>query len=282
MGITHSKNFVYAILSSLGLLVNALADDGSAHVLQSNSKWSDVLPAQCLKGVGAWSTSNTYFATGQSIAVDSLGQVKGREKEEMIAQEDAKHRILLLAAATQVSKFDEEFFIVEGKMKNSEVAAVYRLPPKDSLYVVLTVPKEDMTVKTTLNTTRARDRARLLFAAGSFADAARIFSKLTELGAQDADTVAFAKAASAEVNLQAGAQGEARREALKFLGEFHQGHDNPEAALKAYHRLYQDETDPERELLEKLAALAEATHRPNNAETFRKEITRRWPPKSKP
>ncbi len=269
----------YCMMGLVCLLGAFQADSLNAadiKVLQANERLKTQLPPAAMEGTGAWAVGDAYIATGQSIAINSLTASKGRLYEEQFAKDDAKRRVLVLAAHDQVPNFDPEFFDVEGEVIGSETVLVYRLPPSESLFVVMVAGKGDVWVKAKLETAKGLARAHAFFNGESYSEAARLFAKLTELGAQDAETEAFAKAASAEVNLQAGINGKPRRDSLKYLGEFYRKHENSEASLRAFYQLYKDQKPAERWLLEKLETLSAETHRPNNAAAFRKEISQRW------
>lgn len=243
-------------------------------ILSKNGDLASKLPAEAWKGPGAWQVQGLRIATGHSTAVDALGVTKGREIEEKAALDDARHQLLAAALPEQ----DRDFFDLKGEVKAARTAAVYRLPGRQGLFAVLVAQEKDVQAQAVLNAPRARSQAKALMAAGEFARAAKLLGRLTELGVQDAETLDDARAASAEVNLRAGVQGQTASTAWDFLGDYYERHNDLENSLKARHQLYLMTKQPERSLLEKLADLSTRTHRPNSAASFQQEILRRWPP----
>jgi len=243
-------------------------------ILAKNADLSARLPADAWNGPGAWSVDELRIATGHTTEVDALGSARGREMEEKAALEDAKRRLLFSA----LPETDREFFDITGEVKAAQTAAIYRLTGRQGLFAVLVAQASDVHAQTQLNADRARNQAKVLMKAGDFAAAARLLSRLTELGVQDKDTLDHAQAASAKVNLSKGIKGEAAAAALAFLSGYYERQDDLEASLKACHQLYLETAEPSRSLLEKLVDLSARTHRPNNAAAFHNEILQRWPP----
>lgn len=251
-------------------------------ILQQHQALAATLPLDAWAGPGVWCQDGWLVATGQSASIDALGAAKGRGKEEEIALEDAKRRLLIASAQSRYPDFDESLYMLLGDVENIRTAAVYRLPPSGNLFLVVVAQASSIRTEVKPDLVKGGKSARSLFAMGEFVQAAKLFSKLTELGAQDRETVAYAKAASAEVNLRAGAQGVNAENALKLLGEFYESKGDLEASLKVLHQLYLRVEKPEKWLVEKLADLSLQTHRPNSAAAFKKELITRWPPPVKP
>lgn len=235
-------------------------------------------PADAFGGAGCWMTGDRYIATGHSISIDSLGPAKGKRTEREFAEEDARSRIAAEVARRQEPIFDPESHDVTAQMSGFQTAATYRLAGRDGLFLVGLVSRKDVHVRVSFDATKARRNAKSAFAAGDFSRAARLFSALTQHDVGNAETTAFARAASAHVNLAAGVKGESRTEALKTLSDFYFTHGDAEQALRLSYDLYRESETPDRPLLERLAELSSLTHRETNAEAFRKEIRLRWPP----
>ena len=173
--------------------------------------------------------------------------------------------------------FDSESHELDEEMSGFQTAATYRLPGRDGLFLVGLVGQKDLRVRVSFDASKTRRNAKNAFGVGDFPRAARLFSALTQHEVQDPETTAFARAACAHVNLNAGVQGESRTEALKTLADFYIKRGDAEQALRFTYDLYRETETPDRALLERLVELSSRTHRDSNAEEFRKEINQRWP-----
>jgi hypothetical protein len=258
----------------LAVPVTAYAD---SHILKRDPELAKLIPHEALEGPGAWESDVWLVATGQSIRIDSLGETKGRRTEAEFAEDDAKLRLARLAAALNDASFDPEMYELQADMKGVRVAATYRLDGRDTLFLTLVGRRANVHVKLLFSPDRARKFAQGLYTAGDWKGAAKAFAALNSHGIQDAETTAWARAASARVNLEAGVIGDSKLSAWKTLAVFHDERKQWDTSLKFYHQIYIETDSPDRPLCEKLANLAELTDRPNNAEAFRKEIQRRWP-----
>lgn len=264
------------------LLIGCAAAHADTQVLKRDPELSKLIPQEALQGPGAWEIGGRLVATGQCIEIDSLGKAKGRRTETEFAEDDAKLRLARLAATTKDASFNPEMFDLQMEMRGVRVAATYHLDRLQTLFLVAVAEKKDVEVKLSFSPVRARRHAQLLFVSGDWKEAAKIFSVLNSHGIEDAETIAWARAASAHVNLDAGVVGDSKVGALKTLAAFHEERKQWDSSLKFYHLLYTETDSPNRALLEKLVKLAKLTQRPNNAESFQKEIQRRWPQDSKP
>ncbi len=160
--------------------------------------------------------------------------------------------------------------------------ATYRLPGRDGLFLIALAKTSEINVQVSFAPAKARAHGIALFGAQKYADASAIFAMLSTRGVQDAETLSWARAASAYVNLDAGFKGGTRTRALETLAVFHEKREQWDDCMKFYYQLYESTDSPDRELLEKLATVADRTHRSSNATAFRKEIERRWPHLEKP
>ncbi|MCB1279051.1 hypothetical protein [Prosthecobacter sp.] len=264
--------------SLVGLILSVVFAWASPELLQQDNDLVSLLPREAWDGPGTWTAQELCIATGHSTDIDALGKAKGRHIEEKIASDDARRRLLF----STLPEGDRELFDITGELTAARTAAIYRLPGRSGLFVVVVVPKRELKVKPVLNAARGRSRAIALMKAGDVETAARVLSRLTELGVQDPETLDHARAASAEINLRKSVKGATERSAWAFLGGYYERHGDLEASLKAWHQLYLLLPEPDRTLLEKLADLSKRTHRANNADAFHQEILRRWPPPSHP
>lgn len=267
----------YAVFATVSAPL-ALAEP---EVIEREAELVALAPAAAWEGVGGWDAPGYWIATGHSITIDSLGVAKGKRTEREIAADDARTQLAKAAAAKEVRDFDPELFDVDAELRGLRTAAVFRLPHREGLFLIAVVPKNEMHVRATFAPVKARQHAIALFGGEDFVGASRAFSVLTTRGVQDPETIAFARAASARVNLAAGASGESRRQFLETLARFHETRSEWEAGLQCWNDLYRETEQPDRPLLERLAALADRTHRPNSAAAFRREIERRWPSSEK-
>jgi hypothetical protein len=274
MGMPRIPSMVLFVAFSLG--------GYGADILTSDKELAALLPHEAYEGVGSWANGGYLIATGHTIPIDALGDAKGRRTEKEFSEEDAKRRLILKAAAEKTPDVNEQMFDVVGDMTGFRVAASYQNKGTPGLFTVAVVEKKNIKIEVNFNTKKAREFAFHLFQASQFKEAAEAFSVLTQRGVQDAETVAYARAASWQVNLDSGVRGNGRTEALSALGSFYEEHDNLEAALQRYYALYKEIEKPERSFLEKLAGLCERTHRQETAERFRAEILRRFAPPENP
>jgi hypothetical protein len=251
-------------------------------VLEQQPELSPRAPTPAWEGAGGWKSGDSWFATGHSINIDALGEAKSKRTEREAAEDDARRQLGLAAAAVEAPDFDPAMFDAEAEISGVRTAAVYRLPGREGVFLIACAPKDGVRVKTTFSPGKACAHALALFAAGEFAAASQAFSTLTQRGIQDPETLAYARAASARVNLKAGIKGETQLKALETLARFHEERDQWEQSLICWHQIYRETSEPDRPLLEKLAALSVRTHRPNNAASFRQEIERRWPASTPP
>jgi len=219
-------------------------------------------------------------ATGHSIDVDSLSPGKDQRTELQIAEEDARRSIALQAAMAVHPDVDEDSYDLNANIAGFHTAATYKLDKRTGLFLIGIVKKEGVRVEIVFNPKKARIKAIASFDASQFKEAAKRLAVLTGRGVQDAETVAYARAASWHVNLDAGVTGDARTAALNGLGHFYLDRGEYEPSIRMFYQLYDvgpDSPAPSRELLQTLVDLARKTHRDGTASKFQAEIDRRWP-----
>ena len=137
--------------------------------------------------------------------------------------------------------------------------------------------KGDVRVEVQFNPKKARSTAFGLFDSGQFSAAASRLGDLTRSGIQDPETMAYARAASWQVNIQAGVRGAPRIEALKGLGQFYLEQDNYEPSIHLFYDLYQETQKPDRPLLETLIQLCYKTNRRETGDKIKQELEKRYP-----
>ena len=279
---TQNGIFGAVQISSIASVVLLHAAFAAPEIVSRDPELGTLVPAEAYEHVGCWEFGDKLVATGYSSSVDSLPPGKARETETEFAEVDAKGRIVSEVARAQEPGFDAETHTVSAEISGFQVAATYKLPDRDGFFLVGIVKRDAVHVRTVFDLKRARGNALAAFEAGDYVRAARLFAALTQHGAEDRDTAAFASASSAHVNLAAGVTGSARTEALRRVADFHFQRGDDEKALDFSYQLYREDPLPERPLLERLAELSQRTHHLNNATAFRKEIASRWPNFSKP
>lgn len=251
-------------------------------VLSKEPVLAALVPTKAFEGVGSWSSSGYYIATGYSVSVESLGTEKGKVIEEMIAEKDAKALIVREAALRKNPQFDEESYTCQADISGFRIAATYKLEGRDGLFVVGVAPEDAVSVNIVFDEGSARRNALVAFNAGDYSHAGRLLAGLTERGIQDPEIIALARAAGAGVNCVSGITGATRMAALRILADFYFEKGDAEEAVQFYFRLYRESNDPDRVVLERLAELCAQTHRDDNAKAFRKEVSRLWPESVKP
>jgi len=249
----------------------------SADLATRNDALLQLAPAEALQGIGSWTKDDYWIATGYSEEVDSLGKSKGNRTERDFAEEETKALILKRAAISQYADYDDGSYDLKGEISGFQTAATYRITGKDGLYLVGVAKKSGVQVDVVFNPKKARLTAIALFEMGKYHDAAARFASLTQRGIQDAETMAFARAASWHVNLDSGIKGGPRLEALDGLGQFYLEQRDYEASLRHFYDLYVETERPSRQLLDTLVLLCEKTFRGETAANFRNEISRGWP-----
>jgi len=249
----------------------------AATILTRDPAVANLLPREAFEGVGAWDVGRYVIATGHSIRVDSLGVEKGKRTEQNIAEDDCKTRIIAVIARSQTEDFDPEMFDLAADISGFQIAATYRMEGRDGFFLVGLAERCKIKAGPVFNPKKARAFAFNLFHAERFKDAATRFAILTQRDVQDAETVAFARAASWHVNLEAGMRGDARRLALQGLGKFYYDRQDYERSVKYFYDLYKETDAPSRELLATLVTLCEKTRRENSAKAFLRELNDRYP-----
>jgi hypothetical protein len=260
----------------LGLLTTPAA--AGVIILSRDPTLSARAPKDAWDGPGCWADSDRYFVTGHSTSLDSLGEAKGDRYERDFAEQDAKRRLAVKIAQEKDPQFTEDSYDLDVEMSGFQTVATYRLQGQDGLFLIGMVKRDDAVVHASFNVEKTRTRGRAAFKVGDFVRAARLFAALTQHGAQDGETVKYARAASAHLNLAAGVTKATRLEALHDLAAFYDGQGDAEMALQFEYQIYRELESPDRALLERLARLCAVTHRDDNAADFRNEIERRWPP----
>ena len=248
-----------------------------ADVLSRDDALAKLVPAEAYRGIGSWEIGNFWIAVGHSTEIDSLAKNKAKRVERDFAEADSKTLLLSRAALTKDAEYDASYYDVKGEIAGFQTAATYRLEGKSDLYLIGLAKKSDVQVEVVFNARKARLSAIAIFEAGKYREAARRFATLTQRGIQDAETIAFARAASWHVNLDSGVKAESRIEALDELGQFYLNQRNYEASLAHFYDLYLETEKPSRQLLDTLVTVCEKTRRSETAAKFQKEINRRWP-----
>ena len=261
------------------LVLGLLATPATAGViiLSRDPVLSPGAPKDAWDGPGCWADNDHYFVTGHSTSVESLGEAKGQRYERDFAEKDAKRRLAGKVAQEKDPQFAEDSYDLDAEITGFQTVATYRLEGREGLFLVGVVKKDDVSFQAKFNIEKTCTRARAAFDSGDFSQAARLFAALTQHGVQDAETVRYARAASAHLNLEAGVTNETRLEALRELADFYDSRGDAEMALRFSYQIYRETEPPDRALLETLARLCAVTHRDHSAADFRNEIERRWP-----
>lgn len=234
-------------------------------------------PEEAWRAPGAWKVGDYWVGTGITDRTKVLSNADGRLLDREFAELDARARILAAAAREDDPRFAREFFELDGRVSQEVFAGSYSFGADGPLHVILIAPQNGVTYTSRFNPALARTIAQRCYRAGDWAEASRIFALLTANNVQDEDTMAWARASAARVNLEAGVRGETKLLNLGLLAEFHESQKEWEEALKLRHQVYLETEEPSREALEKLAQLADCTHRSQMARALNAEITRRWP-----
>lgn len=262
------------------ILVFSLASCADAKILSQDPTFEKVVPPEAYKDVGAWAAGDYWVASGHSIDVGSLGSDKDDRTELRIGEEDARRRIVLQAAMENHPEVTEDSYDLEADITGFHSAATYKLENRAGVFLIGIAKKSGVRVRVVFNAKKARIKAIELFDAKQFKEAAARLSVLTTRGIQDDETVAYAKAASWHVNLDAGVTGDSRTEALNGLGQFYSNRGDYESSIRLFYKLYDEVPDsgsPSHELLRTLVNLSRKTHREDTAIKFEAEIQRRWP-----
>ena len=138
------------------LLLGSVVAHADSHFLKSDAALIRLIPREALEGPGSWESDGWLVATGQCIQIDSLGEAKGLRTEAEFAEDDAKLRLMRLAAALNDASFDPEMYELHADMKGVRVAATYRLDGRDSLFLTVVARKTDIQVKPSFVPDRAR------------------------------------------------------------------------------------------------------------------------------
>ena len=268
---------IRGLSGALLLLAGTGALSQGANTLSSDPALTNLVPEEAYAGVGAWPSGGYWVATGYCSEIDALGPGRGKRTEKEWAQEDAKSRVLKRAAVEKVPDYDEGAYDLEAQVSGFRAAAAYKLAGKDGLFLIGLVKKGDVHIEVQFNPKKARSTAFGLFDSGQFSAAASRLGDLTRRGIQDPETMAYARAASWQVNIQAGVRGAPRIEALKGLGQFYLERDNYEPSIHLFYDLYQETEKPDRQLLETLIQLCYKTTRRETGDKLRQELEKRYP-----
>jgi hypothetical protein len=244
-------------------------------ILSRDPVLSAPAPDEAWNGPGCWADNDRYYVTGHSTSAESLGEAKGGHYERDFAEQDAKRRLAVKVAEEKDPQYTEDSYDLDVEMARFQTVATYRLDGFDGLFLIGMVKKNEVIVHARFNVEKIRTRARAAFEVGDFGRAGRLFAGLTQHGVQDAETLKYARAASAHLNLAAGVTKETRLEALRQLADFYDGRGDAEMALRFSYQIYRESEFPDRVLLERLARLCALTHRDHNAADFHNEIERR-------
>jgi len=268
---------IRGLLGALLVLAGTGALSEGANMLSSDPALTNLVPVEAYAGVGAWPSGGYWVAAGYCSEIDALGPAKGKRSEKEWAEEDAKSRVLKRAAIDKVPDYDEGAYDLEAKLSGFRTAATYKLGNNDGVFLIGLVKKGDVAVEVQFNPKKARSTAFALFDSGQFSAAASRLGGLTRRGIQDPETMAYARAASWQVNIQAGVKGAPLIEALKGLGQFYLERNNYEPSIHAFYALYQETEKPDRQLLETLIQLCYKTSRRETGDKIRQELDKRYP-----
>ncbi len=197
------------------ILVLTVASAAGGGVLTQDPAFKGVIPAEAYDGVGAWAAGDYWVATGHSIDIDSLGAGKDQRTELQIAENDSRRGIALQAALADHPDVDEDSNDLHADINGFHTAATYKIDKRAGLFLIGIVKKDGVRVQLVFNPKKARIKAIALFDAKQFKEAATRLAALTARGVQDAETIAYARAASWHVNLDAGVTGDADRGAKR-------------------------------------------------------------------
>ncbi|HEY8668856.1 MAG TPA: hypothetical protein VIL86_19570 [Tepidisphaeraceae bacterium] len=248
-----------------------------AGVLSRDPEVEAIIPRSAYEGVGAWPVEQYVVATGHSIAITSLGEGKEKRTEKMLAEEDCRRQIAVHAAAVKVKDFDEDCYDLKAEISGFRTAATFKLEGREGLFLIGVVKADQIQVEPVFSPKKARLKAFALFEVGHYKEAAAILASLSQLGIQDEETIAFARAASWHVNLDSGVKGEARAAALKGLSRFYYDRQQYDDSVHKAYQLYLETAEPARDMLELLVDLCMRTRREGSAKKFQQELDRRWP-----
>ena len=247
-------------------------------VLTHDPAYDQIIPKDAYEGVGSWIAGEHYVATGRSSAYDALGEAKAKRTEQDVAEEDSRRRILARAAGVDDAALENGCYDITGSLSGFSTAATFKLDGVDGVFLIGVAKKDQVSgAHAEFNPKKARTRAIDLFDAEKYKEAAALFADLTQRGIQDDETVAYARAASWQVNLGSGISGTTRSEALEGLGRFYYDRKAYEKSLRHYYDLYKEQSKPALTLLNCLVELCEETKRDETAEKLRDEIARTYP-----
>ncbi len=190
---------------------------------------------------------------------------------------DAKRRAVQFIAKRLNPSFDPDTSRIEANIRGLRVIDTIRTADGEGVMVITSVPLSGIKIEVAFSPARARRTAMRAFKEGNFSYASSLFSQLSQKGLNDVVLVEYARAAGWQVNLQAGAKGNARSQAESGLASFYLARKEHEKALQIQYAIYRRSELPSEELLASLADLSRATERQSSAEAFEAEARRRYP-----